>query len=223
MLSSPCITFKGRESISPRFLQCFLTRNCAIVSSIKLSCMWITLLMLALSAPLSFAGETLKQEAPPDQNVCAVALHPEKYRGARLTVRGRAYEALGRIYLRPPSCPETVRLVVSEGPIAPKSAQRIADFKRYLSARVRSRAKHTACPGCNRFRVEATVSGRVSLELQQAAGSVQPSRLVLSIDDVQGLEAEDLYGSFYNTAEYAPARNHGITPLRRPDRRTRIW
>jgi hypothetical protein len=53
--------------------------------------------------------------------------------------------------------------------------------------------------------VQGTVTGRVSLEPQRAAGSLQRQRSVLMIDDVSGLEAEDLYGSFYSAAQYEPA------------------
>lgn len=161
--------------------------------------------LIATVGPDSLIAAPRNQAAATVEMVCAVAVHPEAYRGRRVSVRGRVYEVFGRMYLRDDSCPESVRLVVSKNPIDSQSARRIADFRKYISARVRPRARHSVCAGCNRYRVQGTVTGRVSLEPQRAAGSLQRQRSVLMIDDVSGLEAEDLYGSFYSAAQYEPA------------------
>jgi hypothetical protein len=156
-------------------------------------------------SPVSLNADMQRQAAAVEQTVCGIALHPQPHRERRVSVRGRVYQALGRMYLRDESCPESLRLVISNAPVDPRSAKHLSDFRKYVSARVRPRAKNTLCAACSRYRVEATVFGRVSLEPQRAAGSSQSTRSVLSVDDVTGLEVEDLYGSFYSATQYAPA------------------
>lgn len=164
----------------------------------------IPLVFLVSAVSVFLQAESPQPDVAIQQTVCGIALHPQAYRGARVSLRGRVYESLGKMYLRGESCPESVRLIISKPLVDPRSRQHISDFHKYVSARVRRRAKNAACTECNRYRVEGTVFGRVSLELQHAAGSVQAYRAVLTVDDVSGLEAEDLYGSFYSAAQYEP-------------------
>lgn len=190
-----------KRQFLPRF-SLYVTDSKSMMYSLR---WWVArvLILVASIFIVPNCGASESQSRKGGEDLCALASNPQRNEGKRITVRGRVYEALGRIYVRSESCPESVRVTLSRT-ADPKAAERLSQFRRFVTAQVRRRTEHATCAACNRYRVEATLSGQVSIETQHAAGSVQQKRTVLNVDDVIGVEAEDLYGSFYSAAEYEP-------------------